>query len=88
MNPFRIVTEFDPRGDQPQAIEKLVEGVRRDLPHQVLMGVTGSGKTFTIAKVIEAVQKPALIIAHSTQSSWGQVFPLTKESVPSGSRVE
>jgi excinuclease ABC subunit B len=65
MNPFRIVTEFEPRGDQPQAIEKLVEGVRQGLPHQVLMGVTGSGKTFTVAKVIEAVQKPALVIAHN-----------------------
>jgi len=65
MNPFRIVTEFQPRGDQPQAIEKLSEGLRRGLPHQVLVGVTGSGKTFTIANVIEAVQRPALIVAHN-----------------------
>jgi excinuclease ABC subunit B len=65
MTPFRITTDFEPRGDQPQAIEKLVEGLRRGLPHQVLMGVTGSGKTFTVAKVIEAVQRPALVIAHN-----------------------
>jgi len=65
MKPFRITTDFEPRGDQPRAIEKLVEGLRRGLPHQVLMGVTGSGKTFTIAKVIEAVQRPSLVIAHN-----------------------
>ncbi len=65
MKPFRIETEFEPQGDQPQAIEKLTEGVRQSLPHQVLMGVTGSGKTFTVAKVIEAVQRPTLIIAHN-----------------------
>ncbi len=65
MKPFRIETEFEPRGDQPQAVEKLVEGVQRGLPHQVLMGVTGSGKTFTVAKVIEAVQRPTLVIAHN-----------------------
>ncbi len=65
MKPFRIITEFKPRGDQPQAIAKLVEGLRQGLPHQVLMGVTGSGKTFTVAKVIEAAQKPALVIAHN-----------------------
>jgi len=65
MKPFCIETEFEPQGDQPQAIEKLTEGVRQSLPHQVLMGVTGSGKTFTVAKVIEAVQRPTLIIAHN-----------------------
>jgi excinuclease ABC subunit B len=60
-----MITEFEPRGDQPQAIERLVEGVQNGAGHQVLLGVTGSGKTFTIANVIQAVQRPALIIAHN-----------------------
>ena len=65
MNSFKMITEFEPRGDQPQAIERLVEGVQKGAGHQVLLGVTGSGKTFTIANVIQAVQRPALIIAHN-----------------------
>ncbi len=65
MNTFKIVTEFKPKGDQPQAIEKLADGVEKGFPHQVLLGVTGSGKTFTIANVIQAVQRPALVIAHN-----------------------
>ncbi|NPU84922.1 MAG: excinuclease ABC subunit UvrB [Syntrophaceae bacterium] len=65
MNRFQITSEFQPAGDQPQAIEALTEGVLRGDPHQVLLGVTGSGKTFTVARVIEAVQRPALIMAHN-----------------------
>jgi excinuclease ABC subunit B len=60
---FKIVSEFEPKGDQPQAIKDLVEGVKRTDRTQVLLGVTGSGKTFTMAKVIEATQRPALILA-------------------------
>jgi len=60
---FRVVSEFEPEGDQPQAIEELVKGVRAQERDQVLLGVTGSGKTFTMAKVIEATQRPALILA-------------------------
>src|SRR5579862_5810354 len=60
---FVIKSDFDPKGDQPQAIADLVEGVRRNDRTQVLLGVTGSGKTFTVAKVIEATQRPALILA-------------------------
>ena len=60
---FRVVSEFQPTGDQPQAIEKLVSGLERGLREQVLLGVTGSGKTFTMAKVIERVQRPTLVIA-------------------------
>ncbi len=60
---FRVESPFEPQGDQPQAIGELVEGVERDEMDQVLLGVTGSGKTFTMAKVIEAVQRPALILA-------------------------
>jgi len=65
MNQFRIVTEFQPKGDQTKAIAELVKGVEKGESHQVLLGVTGSGKTFTIANVIEAVQRPALVIAHN-----------------------
>jgi len=60
---FKIASEFEPAGDQPQAIAELVEGIERQEMDQVLLGVTGSGKTFTMAKVIEAVQRPALILA-------------------------
>ena len=65
MAKFKIVSSFKPTGDQPQAIEKLVAGINSGLEHQVLLGVTGSGKTFTMANVIEKVQKPTLIISHN-----------------------
>ncbi|HJU46795.1 MAG TPA: excinuclease ABC subunit UvrB [Gaiellaceae bacterium] len=65
MSEFRLVSEFLPTGDQPQAIEKLVSGVQSGLQHQTLLGVTGSGKTFTMAGVIEEVQRPSLVIAHN-----------------------
>ncbi|MGD8503344.1 MAG: excinuclease ABC subunit UvrB [Syntrophobacterales bacterium] len=63
MRPFQLMTDFEPRGDQPDAIEALVDGVQRSLKHQVLLGVTGSGKTFTMANIIAQVQKPSLVIA-------------------------
>jgi excinuclease ABC subunit B len=63
MEQFRLVTDFEPRGDQPAAIDALVDGVNRGLRHQVLLGVTGSGKTFTMANIIARVQKPTLVIA-------------------------
>jgi excinuclease ABC subunit B len=62
---FEIRRDYKPAGDQPQAIEKLVEGVKKGLRHQTLFGVTGSGKTFTVANVIQEVQKPTLVIAHN-----------------------
>jgi excinuclease ABC subunit B len=62
---FKIASEYVPTGDQPEAIDKLVEGLGRKLTHQTLLGVTGSGKTFTMANVIERVQRPALVIAHN-----------------------
>ncbi len=65
MNRFQLTSEFQPAGDQPRAIEALAEGVLRGDPHQVLLGVTGSGKTFTVAQVIQEVQRPALIMAHN-----------------------
>ena len=65
MNEFHVVSEYAPSGDQPQAIDKLAQGVLAGDPLQTLLGVTGSGKTFTMAKVIERVQKPTLILAHN-----------------------
>ncbi|HKL94186.1 MAG TPA: DEAD/DEAH box helicase family protein, partial [Clostridia bacterium] len=65
MKKFQLESSFKPCGDQPQAIEQLVEGVNDGLRTQVLLGVTGSGKTFTMANVIERIQRPALVIAHN-----------------------
>jgi excinuclease ABC subunit B len=65
MNEFKVVSEYQPAGDQPEAIDRLSEGILRGDPAQVLLGVTGSGKTYTMAKVIERVQKPTLVIAHN-----------------------
>lgn len=65
MPPLKVVSEFQPTGDQPQAIEALARGIQEGMKHQVLLGVTGSGKTYSMAKVIEAVQKPTLIMAHN-----------------------
>jgi excinuclease ABC subunit B len=65
MRKFKLVSDFVPKGDQPQAIEELTEGVLRGDRHQVLLGVTGSGKTFTVANVIANVQKPTLVISHN-----------------------
>lgn len=62
---FKIHSDFKPMGDQPQAIDGLVEGLNNNLKHQTLLGVTGSGKTFTMANIIERVQKPTLVIAHN-----------------------
>ncbi|WP_281672211.1 excinuclease ABC subunit UvrB [Pseudoramibacter alactolyticus] len=63
--PFEVVSDYEPKGDQGQAIEKIAKGIKKGLKYQTLLGVTGSGKTYTMAKVIEAVQKPTLIIAHN-----------------------
>ena len=62
---FHLKSSYQPRGDQPQAIEKLVEGVQKGEQNQVLLGVTGSGKTFTMANIIERLQRPTLVIAHN-----------------------
>lgn len=63
--PFKLVSDFLPTGDQPDAIVQLTEGIRAGLPAQTLLGVTGSGKTFTIANVVEQVQKPTLVLSHN-----------------------
>jgi len=65
MREFRLRADFKPTGDQPQAIEKLVEGLRAGYKYQTLLGVTGSGKTFTMANVVQAVQRPTLVLAHN-----------------------
>ena len=62
---FEVISDYKPAGDQPQAIEKLAQGIEDGLRAQVLLGVTGSGKTYTMAKVIEAVQRPTLVLAHN-----------------------
>jgi len=78
---FQIVSDFKPTGDQPEAISQLVSGIHSEEPHQTLLGVTGSGKTFTIANVVEHVQKPTLVLAHNKTlaaqlySEFKQFFP-------------
>ena len=65
MDKFVLHSSYKPTGDQPQAIEKLVDGVRKGYKEQSLMGVTGSGKTFTMANIIEKLNRPALVLAHN-----------------------
>ncbi|MBA3985798.1 MAG: DEAD/DEAH box helicase family protein, partial [Flavobacteriales bacterium] len=78
---FKIVSDFKPSGDQPEAIDSLVKGLRSGEKYQTLLGVTGSGKTFTMANVMQAVQKPTLVLAHNKTlaaqlySEFKQVFP-------------
>ena len=62
---FNLVSEFSPSGDQPEAISKLVNGIKNGEKSQVLLGATGTGKTFTIANVIKEVNKPTLVLAHN-----------------------
>ena len=67
--PFRVVADFTPTGDQPEAIQALVEGVKAGLASQVLLGVTGSGKTFTVAHVIQELQRPTIVMGGGTPGS-------------------
>ena len=62
---LQVVSDFSPAGSQPDAIKELVEGLNDGLLHQTLLGVTGSGKTYTMAKVIEETQRPAIVMAHN-----------------------
>ena len=84
--PFVIHSEFKPTGDQPEAIKKLVEGLNEGKKYQVLLGATGTGKTFTMANVIEKVQKPTLILVHNKTLA-GQLYSEMKELFPEN-RVE
>ena len=81
MPQFKVISEYTPSGDQPQAIEKLAEGLENGLRQQVLLGVTGSGKTFTMAKVIEKIQRPTLVLAHN-KSLAAQLCAEFKEFFP------
>ncbi len=83
---FNLVSKFKPAGDQPQAIEKLVEGIKEGKKEQVLLGATGTGKTFTMANVIKEVNKPTLILAHNKTLA-GQLYSEMKELFPDN-RVE
>ena len=78
---FQLVSKYEPNGDQPQAIKKLVEGVTNGKKHQVLLGATGTGKTFTIANVIKEVNKPTLVLAHNKTLA-GQLYGELKELFP------
>lgn len=81
MEKFQIQSKYKPTGDQPQAIEKLAEGFQKGLKYQTLLGVTGSGKTFTMANVIEKLQKPTLVIAHNKTLA-AQLYNEFKELFP------
>ncbi|HGZ9561069.1 TPA: excinuclease ABC subunit UvrB [Staphylococcus aureus] len=84
--PFKIHSDFEPQGDQPQAIEEIVEGIKAGKRHQTLLGATGTGKTFTMSNVIKEVGKPTLIIAHNKTLA-GQLYSEFKEFFPEN-RVE
>ena len=83
---FELISEFKPSGDQPEAIKSLVDGIKNGEKNQVLLGVTGSGKTFTIANVIKEVNKPTLVLAHNKTLA-GQLYSEFKELFPNN-RVE
>ncbi len=85
-NKFKIVSNYKPTGDQPEAIKSLVDGIKKKKPVQVLLGATGTGKTFTIANVIEKVQKPTLVLVHNKTLA-GQLYGEFKELFPNN-RVE
>ena len=78
---FELVSKFEPSGDQPQAIDELVKGVNEKKKFQVLLGATGTGKTFTIANVIQKTQKPTLVLAHNKTLA-GQLYGELKELFP------
>jgi excinuclease ABC subunit B len=84
--PFKLVSKYQPAGDQPTAIRQLVEGLHKGEPHQVLLGITGSGKTFTIANVIEQVNRPTLVLSHN-KTLVAQLYGEFKEFFPEN-RVE
>ncbi len=81
MDKFKLITSFSPAGDQPKAIKELTKGLKKGLSHQVLLGVTGSGKTFTIANVIANINKPTLVIAHNKTLA-AQLYGEFKELFP------
>ena len=78
---FELVSKYKPSGDQPEAIKKLVDGIKNNKKHQVLLGATGTGKTFTIANVIKEINKPTLVLAHNKTLA-GQLYAELKELFP------
>src|SRR5258708_2265584 len=78
---FKLNSHFKPTGDQPQAIKQLTENLKNDVKHQVLLGVTGSGKTFTMANVINNVQRPTLVISHNKTLA-GQLYQEFRDFFP------
>ena len=78
---FELVSKFEPSGDQPSAIKELVDGINEGKKHQVLLGATGTGKTFTIANVIKEVNKPTLVLAHNKTLA-GQLYSEFMELIP------
>lgn len=78
---FELVSNYQPQGDQPKAIEKLVEGIHQGKQHQTLLGATGTGKTFTVSNLIKEVNKPTLVIAHNKTLA-GQLYSEFKEFFP------
>ena len=78
---FNLVSKYSPSGDQPKAIEELVNEVKKGTKHQVLLGATGTGKTFTIANVIEKIAKKTLVLAHNKTLA-GQLYSELKELFP------
>jgi excinuclease ABC subunit B len=86
MKPFKLHTSYDPKGSQPKAIKQLANGINKGFDKQTLLGVTGSGKTFTMAHVIEQVQRPTLVIAHNKTLA-GQLYNEFKSLFPDN-RVE
>ena len=81
MNEFKLKAPYKPTGDQPQAIEQLVKGFREGNQFETLLGVTGSGKTFTMANVIQALNKPTLVLAHNKTLA-AQLYGEFKEFFP------
>ena len=78
---FKLISNYKPSGDQPEAIKELVDGINDGKKNQVLLGATGTGKTFTIANVIEKTNKPTLILAHNKTLA-GQLYAEFKELFP------
>ena len=78
---FKLVSDYKPSGDQPKAIDELVKGIEEGKKNQVLLGATGTGKTFTIANVIAKVNKPTLVLAHNKTLA-GQLYSELKELFP------
>ena len=81
MDKFKLTTQFTPKGDQPKAIKELISGINKGIKHQVLLGVTGSGKTFTIANVVANVNKPTLVLAPNKTLA-AQLFAEFRELFP------